>query len=93
MPTVIQYPHGRYELRGDGVTTAYTWVWIPNPPPPPPPPAAPPAEPQSGPAPVPGRGQVYSWIDAQGVTTWTNRVEKTPERSRAQAKRLQAAGI
>lgn len=41
-PTVVQYPHGRYELRGDGVTTQYHWVWIPNPPPPPPP-APPPA--------------------------------------------------
>lgn len=39
-PTVVQYSHGRYELRGDGVYTAYQWVWIPNPPPPP---AAPPA--------------------------------------------------
>jgi len=38
MPTVVQYPHGRYELRGDGITVAYHWVWIPNPPPPPPPP-------------------------------------------------------
>ncbi len=47
-PTVIQYPHGRYELRGDGVTTPYQWVWIPNPPPPPPPPPAP-----SAPAPSP----------------------------------------
>lgn len=37
MPTVVQYPHGRYELRGDGMSTAYRWVWIPNPPPPPPP--------------------------------------------------------
>src|SRR5712692_601837 len=27
-PTVILYPHGRYELRGDGVATAYQWVWI-----------------------------------------------------------------
>lgn len=36
MSTVIQYPHGRYELRGDGVTTPYMWVWIPNPPPAPP---------------------------------------------------------
>jgi hypothetical protein len=39
---VVQYPHGRYELRGDGVYTAYQWVWIPNiavvPPAPPPPP-------------------------------------------------------
>jgi len=40
IPTVVQYPHGRYELRGDGTTIQYHWVWIPNPPPPPP--AAPP---------------------------------------------------
>lgn len=33
---VVQYATGRYVLRGDGVTTAYRWVWIPNPPPPPP---------------------------------------------------------
>ncbi len=39
MLTVVQYPHGRYELRGDGITVLYQWVWIPNPPPPPPPPA------------------------------------------------------
>jgi hypothetical protein len=38
--TTVQYPHGRYELRGDGVQTSYQWVWIPNAPPPP---AAPPA--------------------------------------------------
>lgn len=43
--TVVQYPHGRYELRGDGIQTPYQWVWIPNPPPPPPPPAAAPAPP------------------------------------------------
>ena len=35
---VVQYVNGRYVLRGDGVTTAYQWVWIPSPPPPPPPP-------------------------------------------------------
>ena len=35
-PTVVEYPHGRYELRGDGIRTAYQWVWIPKPPPPPP---------------------------------------------------------
>ena len=38
-PRVVQYPHGRYVLRGDGITSAYQWVWIPNPrsaPPPPP---------------------------------------------------------
>ena len=38
---VVQYADGRYELRGDGVTTAYQWVWIPNPSPPPPPPPRP----------------------------------------------------
>src|SRR4030095_8020870 len=32
---VIQYSHGRYELRGDGVSTPYRWGWIPHPPPPP----------------------------------------------------------
>ena len=45
-PTVFQYPHGRYELRGDGITTAYQWVWISNPTIAPPPlgtPSAPPA--------------------------------------------------
>jgi hypothetical protein len=40
---VVKYPHGRHELHGDGVTTAYQWVWIPNPPPPPSPPAGRPA--------------------------------------------------
>ncbi len=30
-PRVVQYPHGRYELRGDGVTVAWAWVWIPIP--------------------------------------------------------------
>jgi hypothetical protein len=40
----VVYAHGRYVLRGDGVTTAYQWVWIPNPPPPPPPPPAEPVK-------------------------------------------------
>ncbi|MGH7389790.1 MAG: hypothetical protein ACREM3_10075 [Candidatus Rokuibacteriota bacterium] len=29
-PAVVHYPHGRYELRGDGITAAYQWVWIWN---------------------------------------------------------------
>jgi hypothetical protein len=33
--TEVVYPHGRYVLRGDGITVAYRWVWVPNPPPPP----------------------------------------------------------
>ncbi len=32
----VVFPHGRYVLRGDGVTEAYQWLWIPNPAPPPP---------------------------------------------------------
>lgn len=40
-PRVVEYPAGRYELRGDGVSTPYTWVWIPHPPPAPPPPPPP----------------------------------------------------
>jgi hypothetical protein len=39
---VVNYPSGRYELYGDGVSTPYYWVWIPAgstlPAPPPPPP-------------------------------------------------------
>lgn len=27
---VVQYAHGRYELRGDGVSVPYAWVWIPS---------------------------------------------------------------
>lgn len=38
-PTVVQYPHGRYELRLQG--QQYVWVWIPTVPPPPPPPPLP----------------------------------------------------
>ena len=36
----VVYPHGRHLLYGDGVRTAYQWVWVPNPPAPPPPPGA-----------------------------------------------------
>ena len=35
-PRVIQYAHGRHELRGDGVSVPYAWVWIPSTPSPPP---------------------------------------------------------
>jgi hypothetical protein len=31
----VIFPEGRYILHGDGVTTAYKWVWVPNPPAPP----------------------------------------------------------
>jgi hypothetical protein len=26
----IVYPHGRYVLHGDGVSTPYRWEWIPS---------------------------------------------------------------
>jgi hypothetical protein len=100
MPTVIEYPHGRYELSGDGVTAPYQWVWIPNPSPPPPssaPPepsqSTPPATPHSAPGAPGGRGRIYSWTDEHGVTTWTDAEDSVPERYRAQAERLQATRI
>jgi hypothetical protein len=41
---VVQYPHGRYVLYGDGVRSPYQWVWIPSPPPPPAAPPVPPSQ-------------------------------------------------
>jgi hypothetical protein len=89
MPTVVEYATGRYELRGDGITTAYQWVWIPRPPSAPPPEVAPEPAPQSAP---PARdraiGKIYRWTDDEGVTTLTDRLENVPEkyRSRVQSK-------
>jgi hypothetical protein len=51
----VIYPHGRHVLYGDGVTTAYRWVWVPNPPAPPPPALAPPPPAVAPPAPPPNR--------------------------------------
>jgi hypothetical protein len=93
VPRVVELPTGRYELRGDGVYTPYTWVWIPNPPVAPPPPPAPAAPPPPSSAPEPRRDParttlLYRWTDEQGVTTWTDSIEKVPARYRAQAGRL-----
>jgi hypothetical protein len=84
-PSVVEYPTGRYELRGDGLGTAYTWVWIPNPPAAPP--ATPPTreDPPAASASSEGRGQTYRWTDEAGTTFWTNRLEKVPERHRSRA--------
>src|SRR5262245_47456386 len=61
-PSVVEYPTGRYELRGDGVATPYVWVWIPNPPPAPP--ASAPSSPAGPPTAVPaGRTPTYRWTD------------------------------
>ena len=84
-PNVVQHATGRYELRGDGVTTPYTWVWIPNPPPPPP--AAPPMGPLfSGDPPSARHNQLYRWTDEQGVMHLTDRLDTVPSQYRVQAK-------
>jgi hypothetical protein len=92
IPGVIQYPTGRWELRGDGLTIPYRWVWIPHPPPAPPsapPPGAEPAAPappaSSRPEP-PGNTRIYRWTDGQGVLHLTDRLDTVPERYRAQAR-------
>ncbi len=93
-PTLIDYSTGWYQLRGDGVTSAYTWVWIPRPPAVPAPPAEPPPlarapepspPPAVGPSPRAELSPAYHWTDERGVTTWTNRLERVPKRFREQA--------
>jgi hypothetical protein len=88
-PNVVQFETGRYELRGDGVSTPYMWVWIPNPPTTPPPaaPTAPPVGPSSGSGQVPPRaGQLFRWTDARGVVYWTDRLDAVPEQYRSKVK-------
>jgi hypothetical protein len=82
MPTVVHYPTGRYELRGDGIAIPYTWVWIPNPPPPPPPSAPPAGGPASENPPPARRTPLYRWTDADDVVHWTDRLDRIPERYR-----------
>jgi hypothetical protein len=72
-PNVIQYSTGRYELRGDGMTVPYTWVWIPNPPPAPPD-AAVPDDPRPS-----RRSKLYRWTDEQGVVHWTDAKDSVPQ--------------
>src|SRR5712692_6425979 len=86
MQTVVEYQTGRYELRGDGVTTPYTWVWIPNPPPAPP--AAPPptGAPSQGDQPPGRQSQFYRWIDEHGHLHLTDSLDAVPKQYRAQAK-------
>jgi hypothetical protein len=91
-PSVIQYPTGRWELRGDGLTIPYRWVWIPNPPAAPPTPPPPSGEP-SAPAPPtssrpepPGNTKIYRWTDGQGVLHLTDRLDTVPQRYQAEAR-------
>jgi len=83
MPTVVEYSSGRYELRGDGVTTPHVWVWVPNPPSAAPPPAS--DGPPAGPASPASPSRIYRWTDVDGTTFWTNRLDtiREPYRSRA----------
>jgi len=74
----VVFPSGRYVLRGDGVAMPYTWVWIPNPP------AAPPG---AAPSSLRRPAHVYSWTDANGVTTWTDRLSSVPVQYRSGAQR------
>ncbi|MGH7388131.1 MAG: hypothetical protein ACREM3_01555 [Candidatus Rokuibacteriota bacterium] len=92
-PTLIDYATGWYQLRGDGVTSPYAWVWIPRPPAAPAPlsePALPPRPGETPPAaseppPRAERGPAYHFTDEGGVTTWTNRLDRVPKRFRDQA--------
>ena len=84
--TVIEYPNGRYELRGDGYTSPYMWTWIPKAPPAPPaaPPVAPPVTTRQSTA----SEDFFSFVDDQGVLHWTDRWDSIPEKYRSKAKRL-----
>jgi hypothetical protein len=81
-PTLIEHGDGWYQLRGDGVTQPYSWVYIPKPP------TAPPIEVASAPDPPArpaDRGPAYHFTDDRGVTTFTNRLDRVPKRFRDQA--------
>jgi hypothetical protein len=83
MPSVIPYPDGRYVLMGDGINSAYRWVWIPNPP------SAPPEKspPAVAPGPAAARaGVLYRWVDDQDVVHYTQGWDAVPERYRSQVK-------
>lgn len=82
---VVEYEGGRYELRGDGMTIAYKWVWIPNPPPGPPGSSAMRA-PASGDVAPARRGTIYRWVDDEGVLHVTDRWQTVPQRYREQAR-------
>ena len=85
-PGVIEFPTGRYELRGDGVSTPHVWVWVPNPPE-----SAPEWPPPPGPsqAPPPRRSQLYRWVDEQGVVHLTDNPESVPPQYRKPGARAQ----
>ena len=88
-PTVVEHEAGRYELRGDGLTVPYRWVWVPNPPAAPPEVAAPPSRASAEPAP-PQRSALFMWTDRDGVVHWTDNANSVPQeyRSKVQERSL-----
>jgi hypothetical protein len=83
---VVEHPTGRYELRGDGSSAPYEWVWIPNPPSAPPEPASSvAAEPKAAPVRATGRTAAYRWSDDDGTIFVTNRLDQVPEAYRSRA--------
>jgi hypothetical protein len=91
VPALIEYPTGWYQLRGDGVSAPYAWVWIPKPPAPPVEvagPPQPPAPPSEAPASRAARGQLFRWVDEQDVIHWTDRLERVPQRYRAKVEQV-----
>jgi len=85
-PSVIDFPEGTYELRGDGLGTPYTWVWIPSPPTGPPASAGSPSGPTSDGGSPPRRSKLYRWVDEQGVVHLTDNAETVPEQFRKPVK-------
>lgn len=67
-PTSVTYPEGRYQLYGDGVTTAYYWVWVPAGTRAPAPPVPPPL-PGRVAAPVLSPSEGYYRLYGDGATT------------------------
>jgi len=86
-PSMIEFPEGRYELRGDGLSSPYTWVWIPNAPTTPPAYSSSPTPPNADDRSTVRRSQLYRWVDEQGVTHMTDNADSVPEQFRKQAKR------
>ena len=86
VPTVVEHETGRYELRGDGLTVPYRWVWVPNPPAAPPEVAAPPSPPSAELAP-PRRSALYTWTDRDGVVHWTDNAGSVPQEYRSKVQK------
>jgi hypothetical protein len=85
-PPVVEHETGRYELRGDGLTVPYRWVWVPNPPTAPPEAAAPPSPPSTPTAP-PRRSTLYTWTDRDGVIHWTDNAGSVPQEYRSKVQK------